>query len=82
MGIHSPTFAVFLQASLNLKDGANEVVFSVTTAYQGTSRCKCHIYKWKHNDRIVISDIDGTITKLVTRYKIWNRCSACAGFLT
>lgn len=50
-------------ASLNLKDGANEVVFSVTTAYQGTSRCKCHIYKWKHNDRIVISDIDGTITK-------------------
>ncbi|EEB16138.1 hypothetical protein Phum_PHUM407130 [Pediculus humanus corporis] len=50
-------------ASLNLKDGANEVVFSVTTAYQGTSRCKCHIYKWKHDDRIVISDIDGTITK-------------------
>ncbi|KAL0268449.1 UNVERIFIED_CONTAM: hypothetical protein PYX00_010397 [Menopon gallinae] len=50
-------------ASLNLQDGANEVVFSVTTAYQGTTRCKCHIYKWKHNDRIVISDIDGTITK-------------------
>ncbi|KAK6619575.1 hypothetical protein RUM43_012332 [Polyplax serrata] len=63
MGIYGLTFAVFLQASLNLKDGANEVVFSVTTAYQGTSRCKCHIYKWKHNDRIVISDIDGTITK-------------------
>lgn len=49
--------------SLNLKSGANEVVFSVTTAYQGTTRCKCHIYKWKWHDKIVISDIDGTITK-------------------
>ncbi|KAG1682683.1 Phosphatidate phosphatase LPIN2 [Nymphon striatum] len=48
---------------LNLKDGANEVMFSVTTAYQGTTRCKCHIYLWKHSDTIVISDIDGTITK-------------------
>ncbi|KAK0091098.1 hypothetical protein PV326_003750 [Microctonus aethiopoides] len=50
-------------ASLNLKDGPNEVVFSVTTAYQGTSRCKCHIYRWRWDDKIVISDIDGTITK-------------------
>ncbi|XP_011299115.1 phosphatidate phosphatase LPIN3 isoform X2 [Fopius arisanus] len=50
-------------ASLNLKEGPNEVVFSVTTAYQGTTRCKCHIYRWKWNDKIVISDIDGTITK-------------------
>lgn len=54
---------ISLQASLDLKDGANEVVFSVTTAYQGTKRCKCHIYKWKWDDKIVISDIDGTITK-------------------
>ncbi|KDR23839.1 phosphatidate phosphatase LPIN2 isoform X2 [Zootermopsis nevadensis] len=50
-------------ASLNLNEGANEVVFSVTTAYQGTTRCKCHIYKWRFDDKIVISDIDGTITK-------------------
>jgi phosphatidate phosphatase LPIN len=49
--------------SLNLKDGMNEVEFSVTTAYQGTSRCKCYLFKWKHNDKVVISDIDGTITK-------------------
>lgn len=58
-----PEFVILLQASLNLKDGANEVVFSVTTAYQGTTRCKCHIYKWRWDDKIVISDIDGTITK-------------------
>jgi phosphatidate phosphatase LPIN len=48
---------------LNLKSGMNEVEFSVTTAYQGTSRCKCYVFKWKHNDKVVISDIDGTITK-------------------
>ncbi|XP_050295672.1 phosphatidate phosphatase LPIN3 isoform X2 [Anthonomus grandis grandis] len=49
--------------SLNLRDGMNEVEFSVTTAYQGTTRCKCHLYKWKWDDKIVISDIDGTITR-------------------
>lgn len=48
---------------LNLKNGMNEVEFSVTTAYQGTSRCKCFLFKWNHNDKVVISDIDGTITK-------------------
>ena len=41
----------------------NEAQFSVTTAYQGTSRCNCHIYWWKSTDKIVVSDIDGTITK-------------------
>ncbi|XP_022223952.2 phosphatidate phosphatase LPIN2 isoform X2 [Drosophila obscura] len=48
---------------LNLKEGTNEIEFSVTTAYQGTSRCKCYLYRWKHNDKVVISDIDGTITR-------------------
>lgn len=49
--------------ALNLKNGTNEVQFSVTTAYQGTSRCKCHVFLWKYNDKVVISDVDGTITK-------------------
>ena len=49
--------------SLNLREGMNEVVFSVTTAYQGTSRCKCYVFRWRHDDKVVISDIDGTITK-------------------
>jgi len=35
----------------------------VTTAFQGTSRCSCYIYLWHHSDKVVISDIDGTITK-------------------
>jgi len=50
-------------SQLNLKPGSNEVEFSVTTAFQGTSRCRCHIYLWHHTDKVVISDIDGTITK-------------------
>uniref|UniRef100_A0A8C7ZJ29 phosphatidate phosphatase n=1 Tax=Oryzias sinensis TaxID=183150 RepID=A0A8C7ZJ29_9TELE len=48
---------------LNLRQGANKVVFSVTTQYQGTCRCEAAIYLWKWDDRVVISDIDGTITK-------------------
>ncbi|XP_054640084.1 phosphatidate phosphatase LPIN2-like isoform X2 [Dunckerocampus dactyliophorus] len=49
--------------NLNLRDGANKVLFSVTTQYQGTCRCEATIYLWNWDDRIVISDIDGTITK-------------------
>ncbi|ROT61674.1 Lipin-3 [Penaeus vannamei] len=51
------------QEKLNLREGSNEALFSVTTAYQGTTRCKCHIFLWNHDDKIVVSDIDGTITK-------------------
>jgi len=48
---------------LNLEPGMNEVQFSVTTAFQGTSVAKCHIFLWRNSDKLVISDIDGTITK-------------------
>uniref|UniRef100_A0A8C3UMT5 LNS2/PITP domain-containing protein n=1 Tax=Catharus ustulatus TaxID=91951 RepID=A0A8C3UMT5_CATUS len=48
---------------LNLQDGPNEVAFSVTTQYQGTCRCEATIYVWNWNEKVVISDIDGTITK-------------------
>lgn len=46
----------------------NEMVFSVTTAYQGTTRCKCNVFRWRYDDKIVISDIDGTITKYDALY--------------
>ncbi|XP_052390438.1 phosphatidate phosphatase LPIN1-like isoform X1 [Carassius gibelio] len=49
--------------SLQLKDGPNDVVFSVTTQYQGTCRCEGIIYLWNWDDKIIISDIDGTITR-------------------
>ncbi|KAF3925370.1 Lipin-3 [Dactylellina cionopaga] len=44
--------------SLNLKSGANTLSFSVNKAV-----CNANLYLWKSNVPIVISDIDGTITK-------------------
>ncbi|XP_003787647.1 phosphatidate phosphatase LPIN3 [Otolemur garnettii] len=67
--VYTPTYKKSLRLSsdqirrLNLQEGANDVVFSVTTQYQGTCRCKATIYLWKWDDKVVISDIDGTITK-------------------
>ncbi|XP_036682196.1 phosphatidate phosphatase LPIN3 isoform X3 [Balaenoptera musculus] len=66
---HTPAYKKSLRLSsnqirrLNLQEGANNVVFSVTTQYQGTCRCRATIYLWKWDDRVIISDIDGTITK-------------------
>ncbi|EFO19745.1 lipin 3 [Loa loa] len=48
---------------LGLRKGANEARFSITTKFQGTTWCSCHIYLYKWTERLVISDIDGTITK-------------------
>uniref|UniRef100_A0A4W3J6B4 phosphatidate phosphatase n=1 Tax=Callorhinchus milii TaxID=7868 RepID=A0A4W3J6B4_CALMI len=56
-------FLIPFQKSLNLKDGPNNAVFSVTTQYQGTCRCEGTIYLWNWDDKVIISDIDGTITK-------------------
>lgn len=46
--------------SLNLKPGANTMSFSVNKA-----TCQASMYLWSHKVPIVISDIDGTITKYV-----------------
>jgi phosphatidate phosphatase LPIN len=44
--------------TLNLKSGANPVSFSVNKA-----TCPATMYLWSYQTPIVISDIDGTITK-------------------
>lgn len=46
-----------LQA-MNLKPGSNLMSFSVNRA-----TCQANIYYWRHDVPVVISDIDGTITK-------------------
>ena len=46
--------------SLHLKPGANSMSFSVNRA-----TCQAHMYYWTYDVPIVISDIDGTITKYV-----------------
>jgi len=50
-------------ASLDLREGKNVVTFTFSTAIVGKQQVDCHIYLWKWNTRIVISDVDGTITK-------------------
>jgi len=49
--------------SLNLKPGPNPVTFSVTSSLQGTQSITSTIYFWPPNAKIVVSDVDGTITK-------------------
>lgn len=50
-----------LQESLDLKPGANTLTFSLSAT--GNVACTANIYLWEHTDHIVVSDIDGTITK-------------------
>lgn len=50
---------------LDLKPGANEMSFTV-----GKSTCSASMYLWRHDVPIVISDIDGTITKYVEGSRI------------
>ncbi|KAH0638756.1 hypothetical protein KY285_035342 [Solanum tuberosum] len=49
--------------SLKLKEGQNLVTFIFSTRVLGDQKVEAHIYLWKWNTRIVISDVDGTITK-------------------
>jgi phosphatidate phosphatase LPIN len=49
--------------SLNLKKGANNITFSVTSSYSGVATCTARIFLWEAKHHIVVSDIDGTITK-------------------
>ena len=58
-------FSRSIQERLHLREGHNIATFSVTTQYQGTARCEAHIYLWNWTDKIVVSDIDGTITRFV-----------------
>lgn len=46
---------------LDLKPGANTVTFSLSAS--GVVACTARIFVWDHTDLIVVSDIDGTITK-------------------
>ncbi|GAC93845.1 nuclear elongation and deformation protein [Pseudozyma hubeiensis SY62] len=49
--------------SLNLRKGSNSITFSVTSSYSGVATCSARIFVWESNHKIVVSDIDGTITK-------------------
>ncbi|EJD53633.1 LNS2-domain-containing protein [Auricularia subglabra TFB-10046 SS5] len=46
---------------LNLHDGLNTITFSLSTT--GVVACTARIFLWDSTDLVVVSDIDGTITK-------------------
>jgi phosphatidate phosphatase LPIN len=52
-----------LQSKMNLKKGANKISFAVTSGLQGRKVLNATIYLWDPDTKIVVSDIDGTITK-------------------
>ncbi|KAJ0776584.1 putative phosphatidate phosphatase [Helianthus annuus] len=49
--------------SLNLTEGKNTVTFKFSTAVLGNQQVDARIFLWKWDTHIVISDVDGTITK-------------------
>ncbi len=51
-----------IQAALGLKEGANKATFIVRSE-AATQEVTAMIYLWSRFTKIVISDIDGTITK-------------------
>jgi len=48
---------------LKLKPGENQIEFVVNSKLQGKQSVKASIYLWRSDDKIVVSDVDGTITK-------------------
>ncbi|CBY07408.1 unnamed protein product [Oikopleura dioica] len=47
----------------NLQPGRNKIEFVVASKYQGRGYAEASIYLWHHTDKIIVSDIDGTVTK-------------------
>lgn len=43
----------------------NVISFSVRSSYSGFAICTSRIFLWESDYQVVISDIDGTITKYV-----------------
>ena len=48
---------------LELKEGPNEIIYVVNSMTSGIQTLKAYIYLWKSNQKLIITDIDGTITK-------------------
>lgn len=52
-----------VQASLGLKMGLNTITFGTTSRLQGVQEVTSNIFLWTEDAKVVISDIDGTITR-------------------
>ena len=65
--IQSSPKSIFLDSgrlkTLGLRPGGNEVTYTVHSRLQGVQVLKGMIYLWRFDSQIVISDVDGTITR-------------------
>ena len=48
---------------MDLKQGKNEICFAIETTLGGIQILKSNIYFWPHNIKMILWDIDGTVTK-------------------
>lgn len=53
--------------SLKLKYGSNAIVYEVECKRLGSQNIECELFMISQNQKIFISDIDGTITKSPTK---------------
>ena len=49
--------------SFDLRPGENLITFTVRSRLQGSQQISGKIFLWDYRTRIIISDVDGTITK-------------------
>ena len=50
-------------AKLDLKPGENEMTFVVYTTLRGRQSVTCSCFLWEANAQVVVSDVDGTVTR-------------------
>ena len=72
---------------MGLKDGENGIIFTVKSRLNGTVNLTGRIFLWDYTTKVVISDIDGTITRsdalghiLPKIGKDWSQHSVCELF--
>ena len=63
INVQTPKLSNSQLKKLNLKYGRNKCKFSITSEFYGVSELECDIYLWNYDDKIIISDFDGTVTR-------------------
>lgn len=61
--VHTVTPTSEMLKSLNLKYGQNTIEYSVKSKLRGTQTLKASIFYYRPDIKIIVSDVDGTITK-------------------
>ena len=63
VNVQTPRLSNSQLKKLNLKYGRNKCKFSITSEFYGVNELECDIYLWNYDDKIIISDFDGTVTR-------------------